>query len=105
MISLIQNFSVDSGEDILHAPEVLNAIKKIFGENTYIDLINHKSARMEISAIICTKPTKIEVRYVYDKPTLAQDLIGDTVFTYPENMISQIISTNATSGTIYLSIK
>lgn len=105
MISLIQNFKVSKGKDILHTPEVLDAIKKVFGNNTYEDLVNHRAVCMEISSILCESPTKIEVRYVYNEPTLAQDLISESVFTYPENMISQIISTNATSGTIYLTIR
>ncbi|EQB4340374.1 hypothetical protein [Clostridium botulinum] len=106
MVSLIQKFkTTEPNQCILHTPEILDAIKQIFGETKYKALQNHESTFIEVSALLCDNPTKIEIRYSYDKPSLQQDLIEDCVFTHSESNIASIVATEPTSGTIYLTEK
>ncbi|HDK7176490.1 TPA: hypothetical protein PTV31_003102 [Clostridium botulinum] len=106
MVSLIQKFkTTESNQCILHTPEILDAIKKTFGETKYEELQNHESTFIEVSTLLCDNPTKIEIRYSYEKPALQQDLIEDCVFTYPQSNIASIVATEPTTGTIYLTIE
>ena len=101
MKKMVKKFSVATGENILKQPQILNDIKEYIGEDEYNLLTNNQGIWLE-GMILFDIPTQVKVKYRDSIISPWNDLIGDVVFAFDNEIISEITTSKDVSGTIEL---